>query len=216
MAETVVRPIVRSFKARFAREAAAHVRGGGHAIVWEAPRKALLVMPVPRPEDPMDLGFWSLLDLGKSRYRVAKDGPFRHLAMARVPGDCLAIVERRAHRDSVHPGPTREVSFDCLACGACCVDNEVQLFDDDVARLRAGGRGELAKRPYARRRDGKLVLVLTRTKRCKQLGEDNRCGIYSVRPAACRDFPVASECCLFSREDALGLVDGEPSDGLFG
>jgi hypothetical protein len=43
----VERPVVRSYKAAFAREAAAWVRRGGHAIVWLSPRKARLVFARP-------------------------------------------------------------------------------------------------------------------------------------------------------------------------
>src|SRR6478609_2384080 len=84
MAEAVVRPIVRSFKARFSKEAAAHVRAGGHAVVWETEKRALLVLPPIDDDDPMDLAQWSLLDLGKNRYGVAKGGVFRGLSTALV------------------------------------------------------------------------------------------------------------------------------------
>src|SRR5262249_40869446 len=115
----------------------------------------------------------------------------------------------RAERDSVFPGPTRTMILDCLACGACCKENEVVLEDEDLERFAGAGRTELARRPLARRRkDGRLVLVLLKNKRCRHLGGDNRCGIYPIRPNACSEFPAGSECCLFSREEELGIVDG--------
>ncbi len=186
-----------------------HVRGGGHAVVWEAPNVAVLVLPLPNDDDPMDLAYWSILDLGKKRYAAEKKGPFKGLATTRVPRDCAEIVRHRAERDSIFPGPTRTVVFDCLACGACCKDNAVLIFEDDIERFEKGGRGDLAKKPWAVRRDGKLVLKLAPDKRCFHLAGDNKCGIYSIRPDACSTFPVASECCLYAREEELGIVDGE-------
>ena len=202
--------MVRSFDARHLREAAAYVRSGGHAVVWRSPKRATLVIPRPVEGDDGDLGFWSILDLGKWSYDVPQSGPFRGMGALPVPRDCIDIVRRRAERDSVHPGPKRAMRLDCLACGACCVDNEVTLEKKDVARFVAAGRADLAKPPYARRKDGKTVLVLRKDKRCRHLGRDNKCAIYPIRPEACSTFPAGSECCLFSREEELGIVDGLP------
>ncbi len=204
----VVRPIVRSFIHRFVEEAARHVRAGGHAVVWSRPRRALLVVPRPKPEDPMDLGRWSFFDLGKARWGVAKTGPLDGFATLRVPRDCLDIVRRRAERDSVFPGSVRPMRLDCLSCASCCKDNEVILEKRDVVRFERAGKGLLAKTPWARRRDGKIVLVLTRDKRCRHLARDNKCRVYEHRPDACSQFPKGSECCLFAREEELGIVDG--------
>jgi len=181
----VTRPIVRSFKAKFLREAALHVRGGGHAVVWHDPKRAVLVLPTIDDDDPHDWGLWSILDIGKKRWRTIPSGPLRGLSTALVPPDCHAIVRRRAERDSVHPGPTRAMELDCLECGACCRDNEVILLDVDVERLRAGGKAHIAKPPYARRRDGKLTLSLLKNGRCQHLADDNKCGIYAHRPDSC-------------------------------
>ena len=110
-------------------------------------------------------------------------------------------------RDSVHPGPTRELELDCLDCGACCKDNRVELDDADVARFERAGRGELARPPYAKREDGSVILVLRKDRRCKHLAEDNKCGIYAIRPDACSTFPAGSECCLSAREEEMGILD---------
>jgi hypothetical protein len=208
VATLVHRPVVRSFDARFTREAAAHVRAGGHAVVWRSPRRATLVVPRPKEGDEEDLGFWSILDLGKWSYDVPRSGAFRGMASLPVPRDCIDIVRRRAERDSILPGPKHAVRLDCLACGACCVANEVVLEKKDVARFIRAGRAELTKPPYARRKDGKTVLVLQKNKRCKHLGRDNKCAIYALRPDACSTFPAGSECCLYSREEELGIIDG--------
>lgn len=206
----VVRPVVRSFPARRIREAAIHVRRGGHAVLWESPSRARLLLPVPKENDPMDLALFSILDLGRERYDIVLQGAARGLATALVPRDCNDIVRRRAERDRVHRGHVRRVDFDCLACGACCKKNRVVLDDDDLARFEGAGRHDLAKMPYARRIDGKLVMRLVRDGRCRHLKRQNRCGIYEIRPTMCRDFPVASECCLSARAEELQVHDGAP------
>lgn len=210
---TVKRPVVRSFKKKFSREAAAWVKRGGHALVWEAPKRVWLVFRAPDTDDDGDLGEWAVLDLGKQRWQVPERGAFRDLAMTLVPSQHIDVIERWIERDATWPGPKRTVKFDCLACGACCRDNEVILMKQDVERFRKAGRHDLLSPPYARRRDGKLVLTLLRSKDCRHLGSDNKCGIYAVRPDACSTFPVGSECCLFAREEELGISDGVAPGG---
>jgi Fe-S-cluster containining protein len=159
----------------------------------------------------MDLALFSILDLGKQRYEIISEGVGRGLATTLVPPDCNDIVRRRAERDRVHRGHVHPTNFDCLACGACCRNNRVELDDGDVARFRNSGRDELLKMPYARRHDGKLVMRLVDEGRCTHLGRGNRCGIYELRPTMCRDFPVASECCLSARAEEFALHDGAPT-----
>jgi uncharacterized protein len=211
----VVRPIVRSFTKQHAKRCAAHVRGGGHAVFWEAKSRAFLVLPVPNEEDASDLSLFSILDIGKQRWTVSKTGVFKGLALCLVPRDCHAIVTARVWRDSVFPGPTRVVNFDCLKCGACCKDNEVILQEHDLQRFVEAGRAELARPPLARKRsDGKIVLTLLKpSKNCHHLRGDLKCSIYALRPDPCSSFPVASEGCLFARHSELGLIDGaEPQE----
>ncbi len=207
----VERPLVRSFVARFVREAAAHVKAGGHAVVWDGERSARLVFRPPARGDMTDLGRWALLDLGLSRFRVPSGGALQGLAVARVPRDCLEIVRARAERDSVHPGATRWMTLDCLHCAACCTHNRVELTRRDLLRWRRAGRPELARQPLATvRSDGKRVLSLLRSGDCRHLHASpagKSCDIYALRPDACREFPPGSEGCLFSREEELGLVD---------
>ncbi|HZU83592.1 MAG TPA: YkgJ family cysteine cluster protein, partial [Polyangiaceae bacterium] len=121
----VTRPVVRSFRWRFVAEAASWVRAGGHAVVWLTARKARLVFTRPGADDDGDLGHWSVLDIGRTDYAVARRGPLAGMAYVRVPHDCYRIVRARVTRDSIHPGPTRSIELDCLACGACCRDNRV-------------------------------------------------------------------------------------------
>ena len=204
----VIRPVTRSFDWQYRAQAAAWVRAGGHALVWTTSRKARLFFAKPRKGDDGDLGWWSILDLGRSEYRVARAGALTGMAYLRVPHEGYWIVRQRILRDSIHPGPKHEIELDCLACGACCKDNRVELEEADLARFAAAGRGDLARRPYAKRDDGRLVLVLRKDKRCKHLASDNCCAIYAIRPDACSTFPPGSECCLSAREEELGIVDG--------
>jgi len=208
-ATATYRPIVRSFDVKYSKEAAAHVRAGGHAVVWEKKNRAILVFKEPKKDDPDDFGLWAIYDMAKWRWKKIPSGALRGLAMTLVPRDCLWIVKRRAERDSVHPGPTRKVAFDCTRCAACCHDNEVYLLEDDIERFREAGRGELAKPPYAKRhRDGRIILTLLESKKCRHLLRSNKCGIYDIRPHACSEFPMGSECCLFAREEILKVHDG--------
>jgi Fe-S-cluster containining protein len=102
------------------------------------------------------------------------------------------------------------MKLDCETCAACCRDNEVVLEPIDFKRFAAAGRSDLGKRPYTRRAGERVVLRLLRSKDCRHLQTDRRCGIYALRPDSCRVFPMASESCLYSREVELGLVDGVP------
>jgi uncharacterized protein len=205
----VVRPVVRSFRDPFFQEAVAWVRSGGHSVVRLSPHRTRLVFARPRRGDDFDLGWWAVLDMGRLSFKVAKPGTmFEGLAYVAVPHDCYAIVHDRIVRDSIHPGPTRAIDLDCLACGSCCRDNKVELDDEDLARFAKAGRPELGRPPFARRQDGVVVLVLQKDRRCKHLADDNRCGIYDLRPYSCSRFPVGSECCLSAREEEMGIVDG--------
>lgn len=205
----VVRPVVRSFKSHFIKQCAAHVRKGGHGVLWENDNRAWLITPVPDDADPLDLALFAIFDMRKQRFERVEKGPLAGLARTLVAPRFHWIVKGRAHRDSVHPGSTRIMRLDCLECGACCIDNEVTLTDEDEARFVAGGRPDLMSPPYARRRDGVLMLSLVpKTKHCKQLQKDNKCKIYEIRPNPCREFPVASEGCLSAREQELNLFDG--------
>lgn len=209
----VHRPIVRSFKQKYAKEAAAHVRAGGHAVVWEDEKRAFLYFQEPAKDNPDDFGAWAVYDMGKWKWQVHKTGTFKGLACTLVPKDCLWIVKGRAERDSIHPGTTREVAFDCTKCAACCQDNEVILQESDLARFREGGRPDLAKPPFSKRhKDGRVLLtLLPENKKCRHLRRDKKCGIYEIRPHPCREFPMGTECCMFARSDVLGLHDGVPT-----
>jgi hypothetical protein len=210
--QRAIRPVVRNFVWKFRANAATWVQAGGHAIVWASPRRAVLVVRRARKPSEPDFGLWSALDLGRSELITASRGPFRGLATLRVPHDCYSIVRARVARDSIHATPTRAIQLDCLKCAACCRANRVVLDEEDIAQFERAGRGELARPPFARRDNGSIVLVLQRDRSCKHLRADCRCAIYPYRPSACSTFPVGSECCLSSREEELGIVDGASRD----
>jgi hypothetical protein len=205
---TYTRPVVRSFSKRFVRECAAWVRAGGHAILWDSPKRARLVLPAFGPKDTMALARWAILDLGKSTFGFARAGALRGLVTTPIPKDTLFIVREWATRDSIHAKPTRRIALDCLACGACCRDNEVVLEKQDARRFRKARLEKMLQPPYARRKNGRLMLRVLANGKCTNLERDNKCAIYEARPDACRFFPAASECCLFAREEELGIIDG--------
>jgi Fe-S-cluster containining protein len=179
------------------------VHSGGQGILWESPERARLVVQRFARDDDTNLGRWAILDLGKSTFGVARRGPLRGLVTTPVPRNVLQIVRDRAVRDSIHEGPLRTMSLDCRACGSCCRDNEVILMPRDRRRFKRA-----AIEPVTTRRGGRVMLRLLKNGACSYLGPRNACGIYESRPDACRDFPPGSECCLFAREEELGITDG--------
>jgi uncharacterized protein len=210
-----VRPVVRSFRAAFEANALAWVRAGGHAIVWASAKKAWLVVPKPAANNPEDYGKWAAYDLGRRKLLVASKGPFAGFGVVSLKGDDLPIVETWGIRDATHTTPTRAMSLDCVACGACCKNNNVVLDAADMKRLRSGAPKTFVDR--VKRKDGRLVLTLLADGRCAALTKKGMCGVYDYRPEACREFPAGTECCLFAREEGLGIVDGaRKGPALFG
>lgn len=190
------------------RECAAWVHAGGHAVLYETPKKARLVVPHFGPEDMMALGRWAILDLGKSTYGIPRKGPLRGLVTTPLEKDILPLAQEWVERDSIHPRAQRKVDLDCLACGACCRDNDVVLEPVDKRRMRKAKLDEFLAPPYTRKRGGKLVLRVLANGKCRHLKQHNMCAIYTHRPDACSQFPQGSECCLFAREEELDIVDG--------
>ena len=211
----VLRPVWRSFTQRFIANAAAHVRKGGHAMVWrKGPSTpiAWMLAPCDAKGNIPELSLWSMLALEKSTYEVVTRGPAKGLAIMRIPRAYEQAVEEWCERDSMWTETTRWVEFDCLECGACCRDNKVVLYDEDYARWHAADRDDLAGRAYLRNEKGRVMLKLRRVegKPCVHLLSDNKCHIYELRPFNCSSFPVGSEPCLESRRDGLKIVDGAP------
>jgi hypothetical protein len=83
-AYTIVRPVWRSFHAKWIARAAAHVRRGGHAVVDRDDGGVELLLGVDGDGKITELGYWSLLAIEQQRWRRVKDGPARGHATARV------------------------------------------------------------------------------------------------------------------------------------
>jgi Fe-S-cluster containining protein len=98
--------------------------------------------------------------------------------------------------------------FRCTACGNCCRDLRVPLTSADLRRLvdetgqaartivawlepeavdMTGEPGSMVLLDHAERRA--LMTLAQRDRACVFLGSDERCGVYSARPASCRLFP---------------------------
>lgn len=211
----VTRPVWRSFTQRYLANAATHVRAGGHALVWKrgpASPIAWMLVPCDADGDVPELSFWSILALEKNTYELVRGGCAKGLAILRIPRAYEQAVEEWCERDSIWPGTTRDVAFDCLECGSCCRDNHVKLYDEDFTRWTDAGRDDLAGRAYLRTVKGRVMLRLRKDpqKSCVHLADDNKCNIYALRPFNCSSFPVGSEPCLESRRDEMNRVDGAP------
>lgn len=213
----VLRPVVRAFRHDFAERAQAHVRAGGHAVLWARStdragrvRKTVhLITPAPDDTNPSDLHRFAVLDLGLPATAPSSDGVFAGFAVTRVPASAHWVLDRRVERDSIVEGHLHAVELDCLRCGSCCKKNLVPLDATDRGRLRRAGHAYTLSPPWTRRVDGKLALALVGDdERCVQLGANNACGVYEARPGPCREFPAGSECCISVREAELSLYDG--------
>jgi hypothetical protein len=211
-AYVVVRPVWRSFQPRFLSRAAAHVRRGGHAVVIRDDGAYDLILGVDDAGKITELGLWTVLALEQQRWRRVKEGPAKGLATARVRAVYEGAVLDWCDRDSIHEGPTRTVDLDCLECGACCHGSNVVLDKPDFDRWKKAGRRDLLDKAYLKRKDGRVTLRFLDSGLCRNLGADNKCAIYTVRPDNCSAFVVGSECCLSAREDTLGIRDGLPDE----
>lgn len=82
---------------------------------------------------------------------------------------------------------------DCLACAACCKNYSPRFKGPDIKRIsKYLGVKETALIGQYLHRDEEGDYVLN-TKPCVFLAQDNRCGIYEVRPSDCQRFPYTEE-----------------------
>jgi Fe-S-cluster containining protein len=101
--------------------------------------------------------------------------------------------------------------FECTGCGQCCTGSgeyyvEVTPVEQDHIRRHLGlSRAWFRRRYLLRFDDGVESLRMSGrpVKRCVFLGAENRCGIYAVRPAQCRHYPIWPE--LVNRASAWRL-----------
>jgi Fe-S-cluster containining protein len=207
-AYVVTRPIWRRFRPQYLTRAAGHVRRGGCAAIVDEHGNVSVLLPVGPDGRLTELALWSLLAVEQQRWRRVREGAAAGLGTAKIKDNYGGSVLDWCERDSVHEGTVRTIHLDCLDCAACCHDSNVLLDEDDFARWRGAGRGDLMGRAYIKRaRDGKVTLRFLGKGPCQHLGQDKKCGIYVIRPDNCRVFVVGSEACLAAREDTLGIRD---------
>ena len=214
MTQDIARPIWRRFKPRFFKNAVAHVRRGGGAVIDDpASDRVDLLLPIDEKGKITELARWAIYAIEHRRFRYVKTGRALGFATVNVRADYAGSVLDWCTRDAVHGGSTRTIPIDCVTCAACCHDSNVVLDRVDLDRFRKGGRPDLAGPAYVKRaRDGKITLRFLGPGPCQHLAKDRRCSIYELRPDNCRVFLEGSEACLAAREDTLGLRDGAPAE----
>ena len=80
---------------------------------------------------------------------------------------------------------------DCTRCANCCKTMTVLLTKTDIERIAKHldmPVQEFAER-YLEPDEKEAPLLEMRQQPCPFLGDDNRCTVYDVRPAACREYP---------------------------
>ena len=204
------RPLWRAFRESALPGAARHVRAGGHALVWSEGKTrpaAWLLLPCDRDGGLPELTSWSLLNLRRRSYDRIEEGTAAGLALLRLPRRFEDKVNAWCARDERWPGSERDVELDCTACGACCQLACVRLEEHDLDRWRAARRADLCGKRFVS--TGPSQPVLNRRQAdgaCVHL-RGTRCGIYALRPEACRVFLPGSEQCLTARRRQLGVAE---------
>ena len=88
----------------------------------------------------------------------------------------------------------------CLECANCCRTTPALLTEKDIKRIATylGIPAYQFRRRYVLRDlNGELCF---RKVPCVFLEEDNRCAVYEVRPASCRDYPHLSSGSFLQRK----------------
>jgi Fe-S-cluster containining protein len=110
------------------------------------------------------------------------------------------------HAWTYMPKHLKLLNFRCTGCGNCCRDPLLPLTDADLGRIvdhTSLPAAEVVKWVSSREIDlahddanfvllraGRRAMVLRHMRgRCRFLGSDDRCNIYSARPLGCRIFP---------------------------
>jgi Fe-S-cluster containining protein len=200
MVERVERPLWRRFAVGEEAAAKRHAKAGGISVIagrhWHLYGE---LGPRDEPEPPLFV-HWAIMAIEAARWGEVTEGPMRGLARAWIAPHWRERVQEWIDRDLAFDGATQTTPFDCMKCGACCMDNRVVLDEEDQARLRSSNDKKIYGR--VRRYAGLVLLPLVRSghKPCVHL-HDLKCGIYPFRPNMCRDFPAGTEQCMTSRED---------------
>jgi len=89
--------------------------------------------------------------------------------------------------------------IDCLQCANCCKRYSPRFKTPDIKRISRELKmkeSEFIDRYLKLDEEGDYVV---RSTPCPFLGDDNRCGIYAVRPSDCERFPYTDEDVLVRR-----------------
>ena len=89
--------------------------------------------------------------------------------------------------------------IDCLTCAACCRNYSPRFKPPDIKRISKHLKmreSDFIDTYLRRDEDGDYVVQRLP---CPFLGDDNRCGIYDVRPSDCERFPYTDEDVLFKK-----------------
>jgi len=91
--------------------------------------------------------------------------------------------------------------IDCLTCANCCKKFSPRFKTPDIKRISRHLKMKESDfiETYLRiDGDGDYVV---KSSPCPFLGEDNRCGIYEVRPSDCERFPYTDEDVIIKRQE---------------
>ncbi|MGB0402572.1 MAG: YkgJ family cysteine cluster protein [Salibacteraceae bacterium] len=79
--------------------------------------------------------------------------------------------------------------LDCLDCANCCKTTSPIILQEDMDRIATHlniTTGEFIQKYLEMDEDGDFVF---QSAPCPMLLENNKCSIYEIRPAACREYP---------------------------
>jgi Fe-S-cluster containining protein len=90
--------------------------------------------------------------------------------------------------------------IDCLSCANCCKNYSPRFKTPDIKRI-----SKYLKMKESAFIEQYLLLdeegdYVVRSTPCPFLGEDNRCGIYDIRPSDCARFPYTDEDVIVKRQ----------------
>jgi Fe-S-cluster containining protein len=90
--------------------------------------------------------------------------------------------------------------IDCLSCANCCKNYSPRFKTPDIKRISKYLKmkeSAFIEQYLSLDNEGDYVV---RSTPCPFLGEDNRCGIYDIRPSDCARFPYTDEDVIIKRQ----------------